>query len=128
MDIARYLLWRGAQEEDNDVSNMKLQKLLYYAQGFSLALNDRPLFAEDVVAWLHGPVVVEVYESYNCFGSAVIPAPHGFDPNTIDAADRELLDEVFDIYGQFSAWRLREMTHEESPWKDTPHKAVIGTT
>lgn len=125
LEVAREILWRGSQEEDNDLSNLKLQKLLYYAQGFSLALRGEPCFPEPVVAWLHGPVVVSVYEAYKACGKNPIPAPDDYDPASFPSELRELLDEVYDTYGQFSAWRLREMTHEETPWKSAlPNRAI----
>lgn len=124
-EIAKYFLWKGAQDEDNDMSNLKLQKLLYYGQGFHLAMFDKGCFDDDIVAWPHGPVVISVYEEYKAHGSNVVPAPSEFDPTQLDESLRETLDEVYDVYGQFSAWRLREMTHEESPWKETPQHGVI---
>ena len=57
---ALYLLSKQDSEEP-DISNLKLLKLLYYAQGTFLALYGRPLFNESIEAWLHGPVVPDVY-------------------------------------------------------------------
>jgi len=54
-----------------------------------------------------------------------VPRPATFDPETLDPDDRGVIEEVYSVYGQFSAWRLREMTHAEPPWKDTPQSAVI---
>jgi len=120
-DVARYFLWKTDEEAGDTVSNLKVQKLLYYAQGFHLALNNgRPLFLEPIVAWRHGPVVRPVYADYAGYGAGAIPPPNGFDPDAHDLRDvRDLLDEVYSVYGQYSAWRLREMTHAEPPWRDT---------
>lgn len=115
--IADYLLAKGAKrKEENDISNLKLQKLLYYAQGFSLALLGEPCFEDDIQRWTHGPVVPAVYAKYKSCGANILPSPIGFQVGVIDARTRGVLDEVLEVYGQFSPWRLREMTHEEAPW------------
>ena len=122
-DIAKYFLAKGMESDGDDLSNLKLQKLLYYAQGFHLALFDRPLFKARIAAWTHGPVVPSVYRQYKGYGSGPIQAcceyPTGFDEETI-----ELLDEVYAVFGQFSAWKLRNMTHQEPPWKDAEGAAA----
>lgn len=125
-DIANYLLWKGAKRDENDISHLKLQKLLYYVQGFCLAALDSPAFSDEVLAWEHGPVVRSVYDQFRSNRNEPIPAPTDFDPMTISTDVREVADEVFEAYGQFSAWRLREMTHEEAPWEDTPRDGVIS--
>lgn len=118
--IARYLLAQRDDDAGDLISNRKLQKLVYYAQGFSLALYDRPLFPESIEAWAHGPVVPELYQEYESYGSGPLPFPSGCDFSRFDTQTRELLDEVYGTYGQFSAWKLRDMTHSEPPWCDTP--------
>lgn len=128
VDVARYILALGrASDEDgqeNDpISNLKLQKLLYYAQGFHLALYDETLFPERIQAWDHGPVVPEVYRHFKCYGSEPIPDEH-MDPSTLDDQSKKLIEEVYASYGQFTAWRLRQMTHDEPPWCQTYKKGV----
>jgi uncharacterized phage-associated protein len=125
LDVAKYFL-RFSDEESGDlISNLKLQKLIYYAQGFHLALFDRPLFDEPVEAWQHGPVVPDVYHAYKEHGGQGIPPPIESDFSCFTNEQKEVLDEVYAVYGQFSAWKLRNMTHEESPWRDTPSNMVI---
>lgn len=118
-DIAEYFLYKANEDEDL-ISNMKVQKLLYYAQGFHLAIFGKPLFDETLEAWEHGPVVPAIYRLYKEFGSNGIPVPATFVFDKYDPEVRELLDEVYQVYGQFSASALRNMTHNEPPWKDTP--------
>lgn len=118
-DVANYFLAKCDPEAGDEMSNLKVQKLVYYAQGFHLALNDEPLFPEVIYAWVHGPVVPELYHALKEHGQKHIPAPDEFDPDALFTAEqRELLDEVYESYGQFSAWKLRDMTHAEAPWKD----------
>jgi len=113
-------------DEEELISNLKLQKLLYYAQGFFLAIHRAPLFPEPIKAWEHGPVVPAVWQEYRDFGANAIP-PHG-DIDLGAFADREadVVKEVYAVYGQFSAWKLRNMTHDEAPWSSTPRDAVIS--
>ncbi len=80
LDVARYFLLKADPDEGELISNLRLQKLLYYAQGFHLALYDELLFAEAVVAWMHGPVVPEVYHEFKRYGAERIPAPTEFEP------------------------------------------------
>ncbi|MBF0035773.1 SocA family protein [Citrobacter freundii] len=117
-DVADYFLSKG--EENGDlISNLKLQKLAYYAQGFSLVLLGKTLFDEPIEAWMHGPVVPDLYHKYKEYGNQGLPVPGRVDFERFSDDERDLLDEVFNVYGQFSAWKLRNMSHEESPWQTT---------
>ena len=124
MDIARWFIRENDRmsreaEGAGDLTLMKLLKLLYYAEGCSLALERGSLFDEDIVAWEHGPVVEDVWRAYN-------KAPYNLPLTKKDVAalakidanaeDSALLGEVFDVFGQYSAWGLREKTHQETPW------------
>lgn len=116
-DVANYFLSQSSDDAGDLISNLKLQKLVYYAQGFSLALLGKPLFEEEIEAWMHGPVVPELYRKYRDHGSEGIPAPADFDPSEhFNKQQIALLREVNEMYGQFSAWKLRNLTHEEAPW------------
>lgn len=119
-DVAQYFLAQMDEDAGDLISNLKLQKLVYYAQGFALALHGRPLFPERIEAWTHGPVVPELYHEYRGYGPGPIPHPGEADFSIYDAQTRELLDEIYAVYGQFSAWKLRDMTRSEPPWRDTP--------
>lgn len=122
-DIAKYFLTFTKEEEGDTISNLKLQKLLYYAQGFYLTLYDKPLFEEDIFAWDHGPVVKEVYHMYKEHGSNGIPVEY-IELSEYDNV-KDFLNTIYKTYGQFSAWKLREMTHEESPWQETKRNEII---
>jgi len=113
-DVARYLLATQRGYAAERMTNLKLQKLLYYAQGFYLALHDGPLFPERIKAWAHGPVIPEVWHEYKHFGSGPIAIPSG--TPALGEKEREVIDSVADVYGQYAAWRLRELTHSEPPW------------
>ena len=125
-DVAKYFLAQSSEDAGDLISNLKLQKLVYYAQGFSLALHDEPLFAESIEAWMHGPVVRELYLEYKTCGAAAIPAPADFDPNIFSKKELQLLSDVYSVYGQYSAWKLRELTHSEAPWKDNYSEGFVS--
>ena len=124
-EIAKYLISLVDREEGDSISNLKLQKLLYYAQGFHLAIFDKPLFHEALKKWAHGPVVPQVWHVYKEHGSGPIPV-EVIDRNDYSPQIQELLNEVFQVYGQFSAAKLRNMTHNEPPWLQTEDNEVIS--
>jgi uncharacterized phage-associated protein len=124
-EVAKYFVSLVDEAAGDSISNLKLQKLLYYAQGVNLALNDAPLFPETIEAWTHGPVVPYVYHQYKQHGGAPIPVERvNLEEYPKDL--RDLLDEVNEVFGQFSASKLRAMTHSEPPWKDAPQGGVIS--
>ena len=99
------------------ITNLKLQKLLYYAQGFHLASYDELLFSETIEAWQHGPVVSEVYEKYKIYGASMIPVPEVLDLTKFLTETKDFLNHIYVTFGKYSAWQLRNATHEEMPWK-----------
>jgi uncharacterized phage-associated protein len=118
LTIARWFIaWAEATAEE--LSNLKLQKLLYYAQGHYLADHRTPLFTGEIQAWSHGPVVPVVYHEFKDSGSSSIILGSS-DPFTWDEVDKDtagFLGKVWNTYGGFSAGRLRSLTHQEPPWK-----------
>jgi uncharacterized phage-associated protein len=123
--VARYLLAQQSEECGDTISNLKLQKLVYYAQGLHLAMYDKPLFPEQIKAWMHGPVVPSLYHEYNQFGANSIPIPTDVDFSKYSNIVKEFLNEVYKVMGQYSAWKLRNTTHEEPPWKNAKPNGVI---
>jgi len=118
-DVADFFLANQDKEAGDTISNMKLQKLCYYAQGFSLAMLNAPMFSEHIEAWMHGPVVPQLYQRYSQYGSGSIPPPAEPLANIaarFSSEQLKVLGDVYDEYGQYSAWRLRNFTHEEPPW------------
>jgi len=125
-DVAKYFLTLQEDEAGDAISNLRLQKLLYYAQGYHLAIFDEPLFRESIKRWAHGPVVPEVYHDYKERGGTPIPVPEDVDFTQFDAETREFLDEVYSVFGQFSAWKLRQMTHDETPWREANDNGPVS--
>ena len=112
--VADYII-RSAHESGELITNLKLQKLVYYAQAWHLALFDEPLFDDPIEAWVHGPVVSSLYSKFRDYRWE----PIGHDTGDVDLPDdvREHLDEVIEVYGGFSAWELERLTHSEEPWR-----------
>ena len=127
-DVADYFLAQQDEESGDTISNLKLQKLVYYAQGFHLAMYGEALFSEPIEAWIHGPVVPELYQRFKQFGSGAIAPPTQIDYSKYGKQTKDLLNEVYSVYGQFSGWKLRNMTHDEAPWANTPKNGVIPHT
>ncbi|MGA8142178.1 MAG: type II toxin-antitoxin system antitoxin SocA domain-containing protein, partial [Desulfobaccales bacterium] len=73
VDVAKYFLSLTDEESGELISNLKLQKLVYYAQGFHLVFYDTPLFSERIEAWTYGPVVPDLYHEYKSHGPCSIP-------------------------------------------------------
>lgn len=109
-----------AEAEDADLSNLKLQKLLYYAQGWHLGMYGRPLFDDKIQAWSHGPVVPAVYHAFKSFEAADVrlDPSDAFDWDDVNEDTTDFLIDIWERYGGFGAWKLRNMTHNEAPWRD----------
>lgn len=109
-DVAKYILAaRGP------MTAMKLQKLLYYSQAWSLVWDERPLFKETIEAWAFGPVVPEIYQEHK--GRFMVSEWEQGDTSAIDAEGRETIDAVLEYYGGKTAQYLSDLTHAEAPWR-----------
>ncbi len=126
LDIAKLILKKSEPDLGDGITNLKLQKLLYYMQGFYIAIHNQELFNEDILAWSYGPVVREVYNEYRRFKDNVITLDKDDDVVVDDQEVLELLGEVYQAYGQYSALKLMEMTHQESPWQSVKQNEVIS--
>lgn len=137
-DVAVWFLLKNnseikEHEAENDdyevyegITHLKLQKLLYYAQGIHLALYNEPLFIEHIVAWQHGPVVEEVYDIYKENGRNIINIGMSKENEEIlnsienDRKACEALNLTYNNFAIYTAWQLRQMTHEDgTPWDIT---------
>ncbi len=125
VDVANVFLKLSEPESGEILTNLKLQKLVYYAQGFHLAIINKPLFEEEILHWTHGPVVYELYSTLRKYGDGQVPVQEDFSTDKFTKEQIALIDEVKKVYGQFSAWKLRDMTHKEKPWLDTKKDEVI---
>ena len=116
LDIAEYVISK-CNEGNIPITNLKLQKILYYIQAYSLVLLDDKMFREEIRAWTYGPVVKEVYDEYSHYAAFPINRTTEFqlsDKREIDVVRRVFLDKI-----SIDAWDLVEQTHNEDPWKET---------
>ena len=115
--VAEYFIWK-AQGEKKAITNKKLQKLLYYAQAWSLVLNNKKLFNEKIEAWVHGPAVRDVYVEYKKFGfGPITKSVSNSEVAKISDNARNFLDQVWSVYGKRDAAYLEYLSHSEMPWQ-----------
>ncbi|MGI0492335.1 Panacea domain-containing protein [Alkalinema pantanalense CENA528] len=118
LDAARYFIIKAYDAGiASQMTNMKVQKLLYYAQSIHLALYGELLFADEIQAWRHGPVCPPAYQFYREFEDKQLPIPNLVAMVKINPATRQVLDEVWEYFGGYHAYRLSDMSHLEFPWK-----------
>ncbi len=110
-DVAAYIL-----KKLGEMSAMKLQKLAYYCQAWSLVWDEQPLFRENVEAWANGPVIRELFNFHR--GRFRISAVEIGNPDVLNEVQTETIDAVLDYYGDKSAQWLIDLTHLEKPWKE----------
>ena len=115
MDVAKKLLTLSASGEEPDpMTHLRLQKLLYYVQGWSLGVRGVPMFDERIEAWAHGPVVKDLFRTYSDHGGTPIPPPDEAVNLTVE--EDAFVESVWEEYKGYSALALRHMTHSEKPW------------
>lgn len=116
-DVANYFLKVVNRDAGGSITHLKLQKLVYYAQAWHLVFTGKPLFPEKLLAWVHGPVCVELYNKYRDLGFQNLEEPaekiHEFTEE-----EKETLDAVWECYGDFDGKYLEELSHQESPWQE----------
>lgn len=108
-------------EKLEEVTPLMLQKLLYFIQGESYALNGKPMFDENCQAWVHGPVYLEVYDmfrdfKYNPIEDARFAIFDGTEDELTDE-ERKVINLVVNTFGEYGGKVLERITHEETPWK-----------
>jgi len=112
IDVADYILHRSGS-----MSAMKLQKLVYYCQAWSLVWTEFPLFSEEIEAWANGPVVRSLYEKHRGY-FRVGKGFFGGDIDRISEDQRDVIKRVLEFYGDKDPQWLSNLTHMESPWKE----------
>ena len=114
-DVAEYFIYLSLKSEKRGISNKKLQKLVYYAQAWSLALKGKPLFSEKIEAWIHGPAIPSLYRKFKKFGFKPVESQNP-DFNPLNFPHTEIVEEVWRVYGKYDANYLEILTHQEEPW------------
>ena len=115
INIAKYII-NKCIELNRPISNLQLQKILYYVQGEYIKLNNgKILFDDDIMAWKYGPVVPTVYYEFNQYSSSDIDTEQ--ENEVIENHVKNIIDPVIINKSMLSAWKLVEDTHNELPWK-----------
>jgi len=117
--VAQYFLDKSMKSSRHDLTNKKLQKLLFYAQAWSMVVNNKKLFNDKFEAWIHGAAIPAIYRKYKTFGFN--PISESVDENDFQALtdiEKSLLDEVWNIYGKYDADYLELLNHSEEPWQN----------
>jgi uncharacterized phage-associated protein len=110
-DVAKYIL-----KKSGTMTTMKLQKLVYYCQAWSLIWDDEPLFKEKIEAWANGPIVRALFNKHrNMFKISSI-SKGSISKFSVD--QKETIDSVLKYYGKKDSQWLSELTHNEDPWKN----------
>lgn len=109
-DVAKYIL-----QKCGEITTFKLQKLVYYAQAWSLVWDEVPLFDDEIQAWEHGPVVRRLY-SYHKGAYTIDASSIPGKPEKLTKDAKETIDVVIRDYGCYSGGQLSEIVHNESPW------------
>lgn len=115
LDIAKYVIYY-CTKKGYLITNLKLQKILYFIQAAFLVYKDYSCFVEEIEAWDFGPVVPEVYHEYKCFGNSNIFLEDENIPY-INKEDRKLMDDMIDECSDYTAAELVSLTHKQAPWK-----------
>jgi uncharacterized phage-associated protein len=135
LDVCRHII-NYCDDKEYNVSNLKLQKILYFIQAYFLTQTEdkMPCFEEKIEAWDFGPVVPTAYHEYKQYGSADIPRISFFYDFAIDekfhikrveyvddeisAEDKQLIDKMIDKLADYSTTTLVSITHNQAPWRD----------
>jgi uncharacterized phage-associated protein len=117
LTVANYFIAK-ALVEGGQIDPLKLQKLIYFANGWHLAKYGTPLIREPIHAWKYGPVVESVYHAFKHYGGQRITATGSEPDETIEAQQtRELLDEVWKHFGHYNGLALSNLSHDpDGPW------------
>lgn len=115
-DVAYFFLNIVDRDSGSTITPLKLQKLLYYAQGYYLARNNKELFKEDFQAWAHGPANPEIYRKYKNYEYSSIDSPSKDDVPIFKENLIDFLYVIWNTFGIYDGKYLEDLTHEEEPW------------
>ena len=118
-DVAKYIL-----EKQGPMTTMKLQKLVYYSQAWSVVWDEKPIFAERIEAWASGPVVRELYDAHK--GIFQISGLNKGNTDNLNPEEKETIDVVLQAYGDKPAQWLSDLTHMEKPWNEAREGIPLG--
>lgn len=126
INIAGVFIQLANSLPNDQIDNLKLNKLCYYAQGWHLARYGTPLFSDAIQAWDYGPLIPDVYYAYRVCGSNPIQeAVEEFNEDMLSSEEKELLADVYIHYGKYTSSALIGMTHRDgTPWSKVYEKGM----
>ena len=119
---------RLAEEDGRALTPLQIIKLVYIAHGWMLALYQRPLITDRIEAWKYGPVIPQLYHDVKGYGAGSITGRlQDTLSRPLDPQERDLIGQVYKIYGQKNGVQLSELTHRSgTPWHITWHPDSFG--
>ncbi len=126
IEISKYVI-QYCKKKNYGISNLKLQKILYFIQADFLVTLGRPCFPEKIYAWDFGPVVPEVYREYKRFGASEIPGMVFTSDIDFDKKEIKIINDMIDDCAVYSASTLVDITHSQDPWKNAYYKKGKNT-
>lgn len=131
IEIANYVLGYYSFEKNTNISNLKLQKVLYFLQANHLVVTGEQLFIDNIEAWDFGPVIYDVYQKYKIYGGGSIPYNLVDRGRTysqfIHSDDRKVISELLDDLQNYSATDLLSIIHNQKPWKNAYYNQAYET-
>lgn len=125
MAAAEFFIRIANQSADDQMTNLKVNKLLYYSQGVHLARTGEPLFADPIEPWKLGPVVADVYHAYKAYGREPIPLDGDIDRSLFTDEEYETLLDVMREFGRYTGSVLVSLTHQpDTPWSSANAKKL----
>jgi len=120
--LAQYILWLA---RNSSITPMQLLKLAYISHGWMLGLHGKPLINESAEAWQYGPVIPSIYHKYKKFGGRAITEVPNKEPNNLTDEEKDLIGQVWNIYGKYTGLQLSALTHKaDTPWGTT--RRLVG--
>ncbi len=124
-EVADFFVRLANQSADDYITNLKLNKLMYYAQGAFLARTGEPLFPDHVQAWQFGPVVPAIYHKYKVCGANPIVSDEASEHTRFPEDELEVLLDVMREFGQYTGSKLVSLTHAAgTPWSNAREKGT----
>lgn len=125
IQVAKYIVYLRNFDRKRShyysLSNLKMQKILYYCQGYYYQLYDKPLFEDDIEAWSYGPTVPTVYAHFSTHGQNDIREEEGKE-FCLSQQEMEVIKTVWEQLAKYDAFKLVNATHAETPWKEAYEK------
>jgi len=119
-DVAAYIL-----EKQGEMTTIKLHRLVYYSQAWSLVWEAKPLFEEPIEAWSNGPISPDLYKEHR--GQFTLTSVSKGDSSILNETEREDIDAVLDFYGHRTAQWLSDLARLEMPWNEARKRGFLET-